>query len=132
MKGKRGMDLLTQNVIFLVLNLTFITILTIFIVSKAGNAAVLEEMHAKQIALLIDSAKPGMVMHLNMEDAFKKMEKNYPLGDVVKITENVVTVQLREKGGFSYSFFNDVEVSIYPDTSNNKEYVIMILGNETR
>jgi len=50
-------------------------------------------------------------------------------GDVVTIKENVVTVKLREKGGYSYSFFNDVDVSVYPDTTNPEDitdYVIKI------
>lgn len=122
---KKG-TVLVENIIFIVLNLLFLTILIFFIVSKVGGAAVLEEKYAKQIALIIDSAKPGMEIHLNMEDAIGKA-KDEKFGEkIVSIDGNIVTVKLREKGGYSYSFFNDVGVSSYLDTTNNKEYVFII------
>ena len=41
--------------------------------------------------------------------------------NIVIINENVVTVKLREEGdGYSYSFFNDVAVSSYFDSTKNK------------
>lgn len=126
--GKRG-NLLTGEVIFLVLNIVFISILIIFVLSKTNSSAFLEEQYAKEIALMIDSAKPGMILHLNMEDAISKAESNsIAAADIVKITGNVVTIKLKEKGQYSYSFFNNVSVekSNYLDSSNNKEWVFAI------
>lgn len=128
--NKKG-NILTQNIIFIVLNLVFLSILVLFLFSKTGNAAVLEEKYAKQIALILDSAEPGMIISLNMEDAIKTAKKeNKNLDDIISVQNNVVTVQLREKGGYSYSFFNDLDYgtdfSIYLNTSSVKEYVIFI------
>jgi len=71
-----------------------------------------------------------MTIHLDMENAINIAKKEgINSGDVVTIKENVVTVKLREKGGYSYSFFNDVDVSVYPDTTNPEDitdYVIKI------
>ena len=61
--------------------------------------------------MLIDSAKPGMDVRLNMEDAVEKANDENWEGKIVSIQDNIVTVQLREKGGYSYSFFNNVELS---------------------
>ena len=124
-KSKRG-NILTENIIFIVLNLVFLTILILFVFSKAGGAAVLEEKYAKQIALTIDGAKPLMEITLNMEDAFKKMDNGWNKDDVVLIKDNVVTVKLREKGGYSYSFFNDVKVDAFPDKIKKGNYVIIV------
>jgi len=124
-------NILTENIIFIILNLVFLSILIIFLFSKMGAAAVLEEKYAKQIALILDSAEPGMIIHLNMGDAIKIANKeNRDLNNIISIQSNVVKVQLREKGGYSYSFFNDIDVSIYPDTSSEpiKEYIIFIEG----
>jgi len=129
-KNKKG-NILTENIIFIVLNLVFITILLLFLFSKTGAASVLEEKYAKQIALLIDAAEPAMTIHLDMEDAIKIAEKeNFPAGEIVKITGNIVTVKLREKGGYSYSFFNDVEANANFDTLNKKEYYFVISENK--
>lgn len=128
--NKKG-NILTQNIIFIILNLIFLSILVVFLFSKMGSAAVLEEKYAKQIALILDSAEPGMIINLNMEDAIKIANKeNRALNNIISIQSNVVKVQLREKGDYSYSFFNDIDVSIYPDTSSEpiKEYVIFIGG----
>ena len=122
---KKG-NILTENIIFIILNLIFISILILFLFSKVGAAAVLEEKYAKQIALIIDSAEPGMVIHLNMEDAIKKAEKEgLDIRRLVTIQNNIVTVRLQEGSGYSYSFFNDVEATPKLE-KNNVEYYFFI------
>ena len=73
-QNKRG-SILTENIIFIVLNLAFITILLLFLFSKSGGAPILEEKYAKQIALLIDASEPIMTITLDMEDAIKVAKK---------------------------------------------------------
>jgi hypothetical protein len=124
--SKRG-NILIENIIFLVLNLMFVTILILFLFSRMGSGAILEEKYAKQIALVLDSAKPGMTIHLNMEDAIEEAEKELgTISGLVVIDENIVTVRLQEGIGYSYSFFNDVDVSAYLDTAENKAYVFVV------
>lgn len=127
--NKRG-NILTENIIFIILNLVFLSILILFLFSKMGSAAVLEEGYAKKIALLMDSAKPGMVISIDMENAIKIAEKEkWPVENMVTIKDNIVTVKLREKGGYSYSFFNDVnldEDKTNFDTTTNKGYYFVI------
>jgi hypothetical protein len=93
-----------------------------------GDAAAREEMYAKKIALIIDSAKPGMSISLNMKDAVDQAKKeDYLNKKIVMINGNTVTVKLREKGGYSYSFFNDVDFDIlyfYPTSDMFKFEVI--------
>ena len=123
---KKG-NILMENIIFIILNLIFLTILILFLYSKMSDAAVLEERYAKQIALIIDSAKPGMIIRLNMEDAIEKAnDENYG-GKIVIIQDNIVSVKLREKGGYSYSFFNNVELSklyFYPNEGDYYDFKI--------
>ena len=105
MINKKG-NILTENIIFIILNLIFLAILVIFLFSKMSTAAIIEEKYAKQIALIIDSAEPGMIMSINMKDAIKIAKKeNRDLNDVISVQDNVVKVQLKEKGGYRYSFF---------------------------
>ena len=105
--SKKG-EILTENIIFIVLNLIFLTILILFLFSRMGSAAVLEEKYSKQIALVLDSAKPGMVIHINMEDAIKEAKKELgkdKIEELVVINKNIVTVKLQKGVGYSYSFF---------------------------
>lgn len=125
--NKRG-NLLTENIIFIILNLVFLTILVVFVVSRSQSPAMMEEEMAKQIALLIDSAHSGTAIKINVEDALSKAKNNNYNQDIIFKQENIVTVKLRDKGGYSYSFFNDADVRIFPDTSSSeiKNYVITI------
>ena len=91
-----------------------------------GSTAVLEERYAKQIAMIVDSAKPGMEIRINMEKAFEEADKNnWNRDGIVSIKDGLVNVKLNEKGkGYSYSFFNDVEVNGYYDSATKKDYLI--------
>ena len=90
----------------------------------------MEEELAKQVALIIDSSKPGTIVKINVEDALSKAKKENYQRNIISITGNTVTVKLREKGGYSYSFFNDVYASANPDTSSLeiKDYNIVVNG----
>ena len=127
-KNKSG-TILIENVIFIVLNILFLVILILFLYRQGNGAIVLEQSYAKSIALLIDSAKPITEMKLNMDDAFILAQKNgVKPEDIVKITGNIVTVKLSDKGGYEYSFFNNVDVTTDPDISPNKNDIIKING----
>ena len=107
---KRG-TILVENIIFIILNLVFIIILVLFIARQGEGAILVEQQYAKQIALLIDSAKPVSIIQLNMDEALEIAEKNkIPFDDVVSINGNVVRVRLSDDSGYEYSFFNNVNV----------------------
>jgi len=126
MKNKKA-NILTENIIFIVLNLVFLTILILFLFSKASDVSFVEEKYAKQIALMLDSAKPGMEVVLNMSGAVEIAKKKKWEEKVVDIKDNVVTVKLHEKGGYSYPFFNDVDLDVlyfYPTQDEFKFKVV--------
>jgi len=90
-----------------------------------GNTAVLEEKYAKEIAMIIDSAKPMMMIELDMQDAIDKKDGGFNPDEIVSINKNVVNVNLREGGkGYPYSFFNDVEIA-KPYFNGNKLVLIV-------
>lgn len=106
---KKGENILTGDVIFIVLNLAFLSILLIFLFAKANSAATLEEKYSKEIALAIDSARPGMVINISMSDAVNAAKKNgLNPNNIVNIKGNLVNVNLQGKGGYTYSFFNNI------------------------
>ncbi len=119
---KRG-EILIENVLFIVLNIIFVSILIFFLFKQGSGAVLLEQTYSKQIALMIDSAKPSMEIKLNMEKAQKVAEENeLDFNEVVSITGNVVKVKLSQKGSYEYSFFNDVEVKAFPEKNEQNEY----------
>ena len=122
MINKRG-EILVENVLFIVLNIIFISLLIFFLFKQGSGAILLEQTYSKQIALMIDSAKPTMEIKLNMEKAQKIAEENkIDFNEVVSITGNVVKVKLSQKGGYEYSFFNDVEAKAFPEIDDQNKY----------
>lgn len=100
--------------------------LILFVYSKSNSEAYLEEKYAKQIVLIIDSARPGTTVYLNMEDAIEKADSNsFPENEIVSKEGNKITVKLREGKGSSYYFFNDVDVGVHSN-GDGKNYFIQI------
>ncbi len=129
MRNKRGSTVLVEAVIDVIINVVFIAILVFFLLSKSGSASVLEEKYAKEIALVLDSSKPGMIISLNMADAIKTAQANLGKNNVtgiVNINGNLVTVELSDNSEYSYSFFNDVSISNYYLDQANNQYVFFI------
>jgi hypothetical protein len=121
-KNSRG-EILVENVIFIVLNLVFLTILALFLVNQSSGVLLLERPYAKQIALLADSARPGMMMEINMAPAMKLAEKNkISFEDAIKIEDNSVIVKLSPNSGQEYTFFNDLKIHAYPNRTIDNEY----------
>ena len=106
--------LLISDLIFLVLALSFAAILFVFIARQTTNTGALEETSAKQIAMLIDSAQPGTTITFFIGD-ISKNSKDYS-GEMIRVDHKsrTVSVQLSEKGGYSYGYFygGDVESKI--------------------
>ncbi len=133
--NKRGSEWLLENVIFILLNLIFFSIMAYFIISNINSASVMQEEYAKSIALALDSAHPGMNFTIKMADAIKAAEKNLGkehMDQMVTINGNRVTVKLIDKGGYTYSFFNNLNMSkptsnYYLDEKNN-DYVFFVGG----
>ena len=124
--NKKG-DLLIENIVFIVLNVMFLAILVLFLLKQGQGAVLMEDAYSKQIALLIDSARPGTIMKLNMEKGYEISQENgVSFDEVVSFRNNYVYVKLTDKGGDRYHYFSDVEVNAYPDSSNPGIYVITV------
>lgn len=111
---KKAENILTENVIFIILNLAFFAILLVFIFINTSSVALIEQKTAKQIALLIDASNPGTEISLGVEEILKEAGKNNIKWPITLDNENnLVIVKLTEKGYYEYAFFNDVDVSDY-------------------
>ena len=105
-------DTLMENLVFILLVIVFISIMYFAITRAGSQSGVYEQIYAKQIALMIDKAKPGIKIELDTFEMQRIARKNNFLGNLVNIDndENKVNVKLIEGKGYSYYFFNDVDV----------------------
>jgi hypothetical protein len=133
--NRRGDNLIYETVIFIVLNIIFFVVLLLFVGRATSGAGFLEQTYVKQIALIVDQAKPGMTVIFSMQDAVdlvKKLDKSKEgwandkiLAEVVKINqeENKVIVKIGSRGGHSFRYFSGYNVT--SEFKGNQCYIMV-------
>lgn len=131
MKNKRGMQEDLYTVMFISLNIIFFSMMFMFISNSKDSALAYEQIYSKQVALLLDSAYPGMVFDLNFDQGFKIAEKNGKSSQLLVIDEknNEVNIYLRSSGGYSESYISEYKFNVteFPST---KKIRIEVLEDE--
>jgi hypothetical protein len=122
---KKG-TILVENVIYIILNGVFLFALALFLIKQGSGAIVLEQAYSKEIALIIDSANPVMLIKVDMSKGQEIAKDNeVDFKEIVKVEGNIVSVKLTGAGGYNYAFFNDVDVKAYPEVNAQNEYTGM-------
>ena len=126
MNKKAG--ILHENVIFIVLNVVFFSIMLLFIYLQGSSVHLMEEGAAKQIALLVDTAKSGTEIEINFGNFFAKAESNGIIKErsiEIDNNKNLIIVRGSKDSFYEYSYFNDVDVEYNVDVK--KDYLILII-----
>jgi len=85
MKNKKAVDNLMENLVYFLLVVIFIALL-LFAVTRVGSqATIYEQTYAKQISLIINKARPGMIIEVDMFDAYNLAKRNDYGGQIVSI-----------------------------------------------
>lgn len=108
------------EIMWIILFIVFMSVFFIFIKNSIGGASVYEELYAKKIALIIDGAKPGSDIKLDVTDAVnlaKKLKKSPDRARnesfSINKDKNYVKVSLGSgMGGYLYYYFSDCNISI--------------------
>ncbi len=121
MRNKRGNENLALPVIvFFVLVVAFFSIMILFVHRVAVSASVYEEIYSKKIALIIDEARPGSVLTLDISKIVSLARKNgfseiQIKNKIITIDNNLVKVQLDSSGSYGFEYFSDYPVSYVID-----------------
>lgn len=130
-KNKKGSDMLPEQVIFIVLNIVFFVVLLTFISKSSDGASLYEQSYAKQIALMLDRAKPGTTFVMDIMDGINVKDKSKSLNETIKIDKenNKVIVSLRGSTGYTFKYFHNYDLE-YKIT--NKYLTVSVKGEETK
>lgn len=114
-KATTRMPLLMQTTMFIILNLIFFVGM-LYMVNDAGSRSfIFEQSYAKEIALIIDNAKPETVVLLDVSEmvAFAN-DKKIPLDNIFNVDneKNLVRVGLSVQTGYSFKYFTDADVEL--------------------
>jgi len=110
--NKNAMEILMENVIFLIIVLIFFAAMFVFVTRAGSQTTLNEQIYSKQIVLMIDKAKPGTEINLDISKLYEFAEKNSFDGKIITIDNqnNKVRVNLVQGKGYEFEFFNDVEI----------------------
>ena len=129
-RNKRGMNLLTEQVVFIILNVIFLSILLAFLYFQGAGKIILEKNTAKQIALLIDSSNPETEIVLDLSELSKKKDPKLEWKDVISISGKDIIVRLDEKSEGRYSFFKNIDVRVDPASDTSYRIVVSEVKDE--
>lgn len=113
-KDKKG-AYLAGVVIFIILNLVFFSLMFFVLTRTTSGASFYEQASAKQIAILIDSAKPGTTITADISELMDKAEENnFQIKNIIFLDnkEKLVRAQASNGGGYTFYFFSDNEAEI--------------------
>lgn len=129
--NKKGMNVDFYTVIFLLLNLVFFAMMFIFISNSSNSSLAYEQHYAKEIAMLVDSATPGMIFNIDFTKGFDIAKENSKLKDLVIIDEenNLIKVSLRNSGGYQMVYFTDYSFKVR-ESPETKKILIEVLDDK--
>lgn len=136
--NKKGEEILTPIIIFIVLNIAFFGILFGFVYKASTGALVYEQAYAKQIAMLIDAAEPSpsTVIRIDFREGVEiAKDSNLNRESLVRINnanKQVIVNLGRTKGGYATKFYSNYEVSAYPALKYAHSYNIVINKKGTK
>ncbi len=128
MKKRGSVDLMNSVVIFLLLNILFFSIMMGFVYISSSKSALYEQAYSKQIALMIDSAKPGTAFELDISKMFDVARKNEKFEKLISVNEenNAVIVNLDiNSGGYTSRYVNSAKIKIVENRFDEKLYIFV-------
>lgn len=119
--NKKGVNVLYSTMIFIILNLLFFSAMFLFVQRTTDNVSFTEQKYAKQIGVLVDAAKPGTIISINVND-FRDYIEKYSLNEeeIVSINDNV-NVKLSRGEGYDFliSSNNKIDESFQEDENGD-------------
>lgn len=128
LKNKRAQGFLTENVVFIIIAVAFIAILFAFLYRVSSTTISLEESNAKNIALMIDSARQGTTIEINIDSLIEKKSKSISDLDIISFNGNLVTVKLKPDSSYSYGFFNNATITKSINSESGANMLVLKIG----
>jgi hypothetical protein len=108
MINKKASQMPTENIVFLVLNIFFFCALLFFVLRTASNTAIVEEVYAKKLALIVDQMQPNSEMNVSVKGLYETMDANKFEEFPIRVSGNIITVSAAKNSGSSFRFFSAV------------------------
>lgn len=124
--SKRSQDILAGNTIFIILTIIFVSLLLLFLARLGTGADIIEKISVRQIALTIDSMKPGTEAVLYLPRLFNLAKENGVLNEVLSVDYETgkLAVHAASGTGNSFYFLNKLKIGSVEINENDKTITI--------
>ena len=109
--NKKGDEPVLENVIFIIFVVVFFSIMFFYVARAGTNVSFYEQKYAKEIALLIDSAKSGTTIVIDVEDIIGHIINNNIEKPFI-VEKGKVIVALEQGKGYSYAYYSNYDVKV--------------------
>ena len=113
MQRRGDTHIILDSIIHIVIFILFFSGMFWFVTSYNDGAVLWEDFYAKQIANLINNAEPGMEIKVDVTRisgiAIKRGKDVKRIVDIDNVNNRVI-VDLRNKKGASFAYFNNVDI----------------------
>lgn len=127
LNSKHGTQILTESIVFLILNIFFFSAVLFFVWHSTSQSSVIEETYAKKLGLMIDEMKAGTEVNFSINDLYDVMEKNKFYDFPIHVENSTITVKVIAGKGYTFRFFS----SVVPVISINQNQTNKILSIRT-
>ena len=112
--NKKGVgEILTNNIMYLILFLVFFMLMFYFVLGFQDGSSVMEEFYAKEISKIVNGAEPNTEIYLDVtkltEIAFGKGKSK---NEIIRFdnVKNEIVVSVTPNSGAAFNYFNDVDI----------------------
>lgn len=127
MNKKGSENVILETVVFVVLNVAFLSLLILGVSRATDSANLSEEAYAKQTALLLDRAKPGTELQIDISELIAVAKKN-KAEPIIRLNcnENLVYVKASQSGGYEFKYFSELNECDFNRDLQKRKFIINI------
>jgi len=106
--NKKALGPVIEKVVFIIIILVFVSALFIFINRTGNSNRLIMEKYSRQIALLIDNAKTGMLIELDISELYDLAKKHQiSINSILNIDNENRKIKLKtsDSNYYEYTFF---------------------------
>jgi len=123
MKKRGSVDLMSSVVIFILLNVLFFSAMFAFVYISGSKARIYEQAYSKQIALVLDEAKKGTNITLDLSKVYEvaRKEKRFDKMIILDTANNIIEVRLQNSGeGYKTRYFSSSNIKMLENRYGEK------------
>ncbi len=127
LKQKRGIGMIGETVVFILVNLAVIIVLLLAISRIDTSSTLTEQAYAKQTALLINGAKQGTIITEDITELYQIAQRNGIAPTItIDCEKNEIFIKATNGPGYKHVFFTKLDKCNYILDAQKRSLTIIV------